>query len=83
MVADKTLTPAPAQDGAPGYGPFHIDLNPTREARLLAQARHARTACLQAIAYQIRVAVTHRIYAALLETGRFLHAHNVLGRGLS
>ena len=79
MLEHNTQTPVLSQTS--DYGPFHIDLSPTKQSQILAEARAAHAHWWREIGKEIGVAVSHRLHGALLDTGRFLHAHNVLRGG--
>lgn len=81
---DELKTPMPARtaDVWSDYGPYHIELNPTKDSYILAQARLAQAQCWREIGRRLIFAVSHAAHRALLDTGRFLHTHNVLRGGL-
>ena len=78
MLDDQNSVSAKRAIDASAYGPFHLELDPVINARVLAHAKRRRDERFGSFKQTLHRRVIRWLYGISLQTGRFLQDHSPL-----
>lgn len=78
MLDNENSVTAKRANVASAYGPFHLELDPVINSRVLARAKRQRDERFSSLRQTASRRVIRWLYGLSVETGRFLHDHSPL-----